>query len=57
MAKTLQEQLEQAEKAYKEFYTRNKKHRNDYRVQERLEILNEKIARIEGEMFKKRLTS
>lgn len=53
MAKTLEQQLEEAKKSYKEFYTKNKKHRSNWKVQERLEVLNEKVARLEGEMLKK----
>ena len=53
MAKTLEQQLEEAKKSYKEFYTKNKKHRGNWKVQERLEVLNEKVARLEGEMLKK----
>ena len=53
MAKTLEQQLEEAKNSYKEFYTKNKKHRSNWKVQERLEVLNEKVARLEGEMLKK----
>ena len=53
MAKTLEQQLEEAKKSYKEFYTKNKKHRSNWKVQERLEVLNEKVARLEGEMLKR----
>lgn len=53
MAKSLQERLEEATKAYKDYYNKNKKHRSNWKVQERLELLNENIARIESELLKR----
>lgn len=57
MAQTLEQRLEQAQKNYEDYFNKNKKHRNNWQVQERLEILKDNIARIESEMFKKDLTT
>lgn len=57
MAQTLEQRLEQAQKNYKDYFNKNKKHRNNWQVQERLEILKDNIARIESEILKKDLTT
>ena len=57
MAQSLEQRLEHAQQNYTEYFNKNKKHLNNWQVQERLEILKDNIARIESEMFKKDLTT
>lgn len=56
MPKTIHEQLEEVKEQRKEFYNKNKKHKDNWKVQERIQMFNDKIARLENEYSKNNLT-
>jgi hypothetical protein len=56
MAKTIFEQLEETRQQKKDYFNKNKKHKDNWKVQEHIQMLNVKIARLENECAKNNLT-